>query len=102
MIEDNISKYVDVMLDSCDKTIDDNEDAILALLNNTEVDIEQKERYIGYITYSISSLSQIEDSSLWSIIIDKSKLQFSSFPSPSISKVAVSYTAEIMLKSSMI
>lgn len=77
MIQDNISEYVDVMLDSCEKIIDDNEDIILALLNNSEVTIEQKERYIDYITRSVSLLSQIEDSLLWSIVIEKNKLQFS-------------------------
>lgn len=76
MIENNISEYVDVMLDSCEKTIDDNENTILTLLNNENITIKQKERYIGYITCSISLLSQIEDSSLWSIVIDKNKLKF--------------------------
>jgi hypothetical protein len=77
MIEDNISEYVDIMLDSCEKKIDDNEDTILALFNNADVTIEQKEMYIGYITQSVSLLSQIEDGSLWSIVINKNKLQFS-------------------------
>jgi len=76
MVEDNISEYVDVMLNSCEKTIDDNEDTILALLNNAEVTIGQKERYIGYITHFVSLLSQIADSSLWDIVIDKNKLKF--------------------------
>ena len=76
-IEDNISEYVDVMLNSCEKIIDDNEDTILALLNNTDVTIGQKERYIDYITHLVSLLSQIDDSSLWSIVIDKNKLEFS-------------------------
>ena len=53
-----------------------NENTILALLNNENVTIKQKERYIGYIMCSISLLSQIEDSSLWSIVIDKNKLKF--------------------------
>lgn len=77
MIEGNMSEYVDVILDSCEKVIDDNEDTILALLNNAEVTIEQKQRYIGYISRSIPLLSQIEDSSLWGTVINKNKLEFS-------------------------
>lgn len=76
-VEDNISEYVDIILDSCEKKIDDSEDTVITLLNNAEIAIEQKERYIDYITSTISLLSQIEDSSLWSSIIDKSKLKFS-------------------------
>ena len=77
MVEDNISEYVNVILDSCEKQIDDSEDTVINLLNNAEIDNEQKELYIDYMTNKISLLSQIEDSSLWRSIIDKSKLKFS-------------------------
>lgn len=77
MVEDNISEYVNVILDSCEKQIDDSQDTIIILLNNAKIDNEQKERYIDYITSTIPMLSQVDDSSLWRSIIDKRKLKFS-------------------------
>lgn len=77
MVSENISEYFDVILDSCEKQIDDNSDTIIIMLNNSEITFEQKETYLEYSTKTIPLLSQITNDTLWSKIIDKRRLDFS-------------------------
>ena len=45
-VHDNINLYVEVILDNCRERIDDDEMAVLELLNNLELDKDRKVQYI--------------------------------------------------------
>ena len=69
-IEKNIAQYIDVMLQMCDSCIMDDETAAVTILNNSDITKEQKEKYIQCLNTVISQIVQVEDSSLWGILLD--------------------------------
>ena len=75
-IEKNIAQYIDVMLQMCDSCIMDDETAAVTILNNSDITKEQKEKYIQCLNTVISQIVQVEDSSLWGILLDNDSVGY--------------------------
>lgn len=70
-VNNHISDYLNMLLSSCDGSIVDDEAIVLSVLNNEEISDEQKDRYINYLQTSVTSLSEVENKSLWLSLLDK-------------------------------
>lgn len=45
-VKENINDYLDVIVENCNQYIADEEFAVLEILNNEEIDVERKKKYI--------------------------------------------------------
>lgn len=76
-VNQNINEYFDVVLQISDRTIRDDENVVVAVLNNTELSIEHKQSYISALRTTINSIKEIVDYSLWSSLLDADIVQYS-------------------------
>lgn len=76
-VNQNINEYFEVVLQISDRTIRDDENVVVAVLNNTELSIEHKQSYISALRTTINSIKEIVDYSLWSSLLDADIVQYS-------------------------
>lgn len=69
-VKKNLGQYIDIVLQICDGYILDDETAIIAILNNAMITAEQKHSYISVLQTSVTSIEEVEDTSLWAIMLD--------------------------------
>ena len=58
-------------------TILDDEKAVVAILNNSDLTIEHKQSYISDLRTTIASIKRDEDNSLWVALLDADVVQYS-------------------------
>lgn len=58
-VNQNINEYFDVVLQISDQTIRDDENVVVAVLNNTDLSIEHKQSYISALRTTITSIKEI-------------------------------------------
>ena len=96
-VNQNINKYFDVILKISDGTIRDDENVAVAVLNNSDLSIENKQSYISALKTTIISIKEIADSSLWSLLLDTDIVQCSEkniidcFSAVKLNKSVISY-----------
>lgn len=73
-INQNISKYFDVMIEYCDYPIIDNEEVAVSLINNEDINLEQKSKYINKLYTLISDISDVNNKELWNDLLKKNIL----------------------------
>lgn len=73
----NIDEYFDVILKISNGTICDEENIVIAVLNNRNLSTKHKEQYIYSLRTTITSIKAIEDSSLWPSLLDHDIVQYS-------------------------
>jgi hypothetical protein len=76
-VNQNISKYFDVVLQICGGSTFDNENAVIEILNNTSITTEQKHSYIHSLKTVITSINKIKDNYLWTLLLDADLVLFS-------------------------
>ncbi len=76
-VNQNINKYFDVILQMGDETICDDENVAIAVLNNSELSDEYKFSYISALRTTITSIKEIMDSSIWSLLLNADIVQYS-------------------------
>lgn len=76
-VNQNINEYFDVILKISNGTIRDDENVAIALLNNSDLTIEHKQSYIPVLRTTITSIQEITDYSLWSLLLDTDIVQYS-------------------------
>ncbi len=76
-VNQNINEYFDIILQMSDGTILDDESVAIEILNNMDVTPEQKHSYIHALQTVITAISEIKDSSLWSLLLDIDIVLFS-------------------------
>ena len=76
-VNQNINEYFDVVLQISGGTILDDEKVVVAILNNSDLTIEHKQSYISALRTTIASIKEIEDSSLWTSLLDADIVQYS-------------------------
>lgn len=78
-------------------TILDDEKVVVAILNNSDLTIENKQSYISALRTTIASIKEIEDSSLWTSLLDADVVQYSEcnimdcFNTVKLNKSVISY-----------
>lgn len=73
----NINKYFDVVLQMSGRNILDDENVAVAVLNNSDITNEQKHSYIHKLQTFITSINEIKDNSLWSLLLDTNTVLYS-------------------------
>lgn len=76
-IAENISIYVSIIIDNCAGSISDDETIAIMLLNNEEVETDKKMQYIHLLITKIIDLSLINDTNLWTVLLNVDKVIFS-------------------------
>lgn len=76
-INDNISVYLKSILKLSNNSIKDSEDAIISILNNTDLEFEEKIDYISALKTTIINIDSIEDIKLYPILLDKNVANYS-------------------------
>ena len=93
----NVNEYFDVVLQISGGTILDDEKVVVAILNNSDLTIENKQSYISALRTTIASIKEIEDSSLWTSLLDADVVQYSEcnimdcFNTVKLNKSVISY-----------
>lgn len=70
-VNSHIGNYIDTILSNCNGSITDDENIALSILNNKNISDEQKNKYIDSLQTPITSLTDIENKSLWLPLLDK-------------------------------
>ena len=92
-----VNQYFDVVLQISGGTILDDEKVVVAILNNSDLTIENKQSYISALRTTIASIKEIEDSSLWTSLLDADVVQYSEcnimdcFNTVKLNKSVISY-----------
>lgn len=73
----NINEYFDIVLQTNEGTILDDENVAVAVLNNSALTTEHKQSYISALRTTITSIKEIVDSSLWTSLLDADIVQYS-------------------------
>lgn len=76
-INENINNYFDTVLQMCNGKILDDEKVVISVLNNPKLTIEHKHSYISLLHTTITCVNIIDDSSLWSSLLDMNIVQYS-------------------------
>uniref|UniRef100_UPI0040482390 YobI family P-loop NTPase n=5 Tax=Roseivirga sp. TaxID=1964215 RepID=UPI0040482390 len=73
-VEANIDDYIENVYLKVSTNVNEKEEYLIALLNNENIEIDNKESVILQIETKITKLSTIEDSGLYSILLENNKL----------------------------
>jgi hypothetical protein len=73
----NINQYIDIILDNCEERIIDEENILLEILNNSQIDSDNKKKYIGFLQTIIGQISSVIDKELWSLILQEKLVDYS-------------------------
>lgn len=73
-VQNNIEEYMNVVVNSDVEVIEDEEDTIVEILNNTVLSVELKKSYIKKISKVISTLSNITQQELWKDLLENDKV----------------------------
>lgn len=73
----NIAIYIEIILASCDGKISDDEQVAISLLNNSDVEIDAKKRYINVLSTTITDIAQVVESELWTSMLEQGIVIFS-------------------------
>lgn len=76
-VNENIEMYIEIILDVCKDLIEDNEDAVLSILNNKSISVDNKHRYINKLRTKITSISDISDSDIRLNLLDNLLVKYS-------------------------
>jgi hypothetical protein len=72
-INDNINEYIKMYLENCDGVIFDSVDAIMKILNNSQIEKSSRITYIEYLDTKMDDISYIEDTELWGYMLQNTK-----------------------------
>ncbi|WP_313128486.1 YobI family P-loop NTPase [Anaerocolumna sp.] len=74
-IKDNIDVYMSILLER-KKLIYDEEDTALFIINNTDIEDDDKIKYIQLLQTPIRYLEEIDDKSIWTKMVSEKKIEF--------------------------
>lgn len=75
-VSENMEAYVSEYLEFCDGVITDENDAAIAILNNSALPMDLKLRYIEYLQNPLHKIKLVEDVALWKAIIENDSIIF--------------------------
>ena len=76
-VSENISQYMEMILTNCNCKISDDEKIAISLLNNNNVTIDTKKRYIELMSTTIDEIKQVKEPDLWSTMIERGLVTYS-------------------------
>lgn len=76
-VNENMEEYIRIVIDNCIDNITDDEPSALVILNNPDVDSNNKEEYIGFLQTKLEYLGDVEEKDLWSLLLQKKLVNYS-------------------------
>jgi len=76
-VNENINHYVGIIIENCEKHINDEEPAVLKILNSTEIDIDNKRQYISLLQTVVECISDVVNVELWSLLLQHQLVKYS-------------------------
>ena len=70
-ISQNMSSYAKIIIDNCDGSIADEEIVAIALLNNSDIDLDTQKLYIQLLSTMITDIKHIALSDLWPVMMEQ-------------------------------
>lgn len=72
----NIEQYMAIVLEHCEDIITDAESSVIIIINKPEINEEIKKSYIAKLNNKLSDLSKVEESNMWSYLLDQRKIEY--------------------------
>lgn len=76
-INDNINQYIQVVLNNCNKCINDKEFIVLQVLNNSDINIDNKKEYITNLHTKIEKIENVQNEELWDLLLERKRITYS-------------------------
>ena len=76
-INQNINEYIDVVIEMCKSKIYDDENVVVDILNNDNITLEHKQSYISVLETVVTNISEIEDTTLRTSLLNTDKVHYS-------------------------
>lgn len=76
-VSENMPAYTEIILNHCNGKISDDETIAISLLNNVDIEIDAKKRYIELLSTVIVEITQIIEPDLWLALISQKIVVFS-------------------------
>lgn len=76
-VSENMSVYMEIVLSNCNGNISDDEGVAISLLNNADVEVGIKKRYIELLSTVIIEITQVSEPDLWTRMLNRSIVAFS-------------------------
>jgi hypothetical protein len=76
-VSENMSTYIEIVLNHCEGMISDDESIVISLLNNEIIENEAKIRYIELLSTDIVEITQVIEPDLWVALIEKQIVAYS-------------------------
>lgn len=76
-VNENIDEYFEVNLEMCAGNINDNEDVVISVLNNANISVNLKKKYILALNTVINHINEILNNSLWPFLLDAEIVRYS-------------------------
>lgn len=76
-INENINNYIEIIINHCEESIIDDESAVLSILNNGEITLENKLEYINVLKTPVTLLENISDNDTWSSLLQYNLVEYS-------------------------
>ncbi|WP_206536238.1 hypothetical protein [Halobacillus sp. BAB-2008] len=78
-IKNNMQQYVDIILEYCESLITDDATAALEIINNPDINSDQKSMYISYLQTVIERLDSIDEQEYWSAFLQNRNVLYSAY-----------------------
>lgn len=72
----NIKEYLKVGLENCGGLITDEESPALQILNNSNVDLDQKKTYLTYLKTELEIILYVDDLDLWPTLLSRNLVKY--------------------------
>ncbi len=76
-VDENINQYIEIVIDNCGGIIIDSTKAVLQLINNEDIALDNKNRYLEYLKIQLELLQDIQEISLWDLFLQKGLMKYS-------------------------
>lgn len=76
-VSKNISAYTEIVLAHCNGNISDDESMAISLLNNADIELVAKKRYIELLSTFIVKITHVIEPNLWTALISQRIVEFS-------------------------
>lgn len=76
-VNENINHFIIIVLENCDKFINDEEFVALIILNNMEVNTDNKEEYISLLQTVIECIENVTNKEIWSLLLLQKRVKYS-------------------------
>lgn len=76
-VNDNINDYIRIVIDNSKGCINDDESAVLSIINNTKIIREYREEYMDILRTEIELIEKVDEIDFWGILLRRNLIKYS-------------------------